>query len=354
MAECTFSDATVVRDYGRPYIIAEVNSSHRGDTEIAKQMIDAAAWAGCDCVKFQSWSAESLYAASYYKQNPIGKRIVQKFSVSPENLHEMALYCQKKGIAFSSTPYSEAEVDFLIEECGAPFVKIASMEINHLQFLRYIAGKHIPVVLSAGMSTGEEVLHAVRTLQEGGAGGIVLLHCVSLYPTPLSAANLRRISVMREQFPECPIGFSDHTEGDTAAVASMALGAALIEKHMTLDRTKVGMDNSMATEPEQLKQLVEKCRSVPEALGSGTDTITPEEMKMREKMRRSIIAVTDLPAGHILCAADLSAKRPGTGLSPDKMPELIGRTLARPVIADTLLSPEDLMERNEKEKTYEQ
>lgn len=342
MAKCTFRDGTVVSDYGKPYIVAEVNSSHRGNTETAKQMIDAAVDLGCDCVKFQSWSAESLYAKTYYAANPIGKKIVQKMSLSPAQLKEMSVYCREKGIAYSSTPYSEEEVDFLIEECNAPFVKIASMEINHLRFLKYIGRKKVPIVLSTGMSSMDEVEQAVAVLKEAGVMQMVILHCVSLYPTILTSVNLNNIIGLREKFPEYPIGFSDHTQGDAAAIAATALGAGLLEKHLTLDQSTVGMDNGMATEPKEFQLLVQKCRGIQVAMGSKERIVFPEELEQRKNMRRSIIAAREIPLGKVIEEADLYAKRPGTGISPDRMDEIIGRESARDIIADTLINIEDL------------
>ena len=256
MAICNFRDGAKVADFTGPYIVAEVNSSHGGSIDRAKQMIDVSAQIGCNCVKFQSWSADSLYSKTYYDAVPYSKRFVTKFSLKPTQLKELAEYCASKNIAFSSTPYCEEEVDFLIEECNVPYIKIASMEINNPRFLEYIAKKKIPVVLSTGMSTFEEVENAVKILEGGGTGDIVILHCVSIYPTILETVNLNNIVGLREKFPRYPIGFSDHTEGDSAAVAATTLGAALIEKHLTLDKTRAGMDNSMATEPAEFKTLV--------------------------------------------------------------------------------------------------
>lgn len=342
MAECRFLDGKTVSDHGDPYIVAEVNSSHRGDMDVAKQMIEAAAEMGCDCVKFQSWSAESLYSKSYYDSNPIGKKIVKKVALSPDQLREASEHCRKNGISFASTPYSEAEVDLLIEELGAPFIKIASMEINNLRFLRYIGQKHVPIVLSTGMSTMDEIERAVGALEECGAEDIVLLHCVSIYPTILTTVDLNNIIGLRERFPKYPIGFSDHTEGDAAAVAATALGAAVIEKHLTLDRSKMGMDNGMATEPEQFSVLVKKCRDIHIAMGGKDRIVIPEELAQREKMRRSITAARDLPKGHVIAPEDLYAKRPGTGISPDKFDELLGKRINRDIPADTLIMPEDI------------
>lgn len=342
MSRCTFRDGHVVEDYGVPYIVAEVNSSHNGKMDVAKKMIESAAQIGCDCVKFQSWSAASLYSTTYYKQNPMAKRFVTRFSLSPEQLGELASYARSQGIQFSSTPYSEEEVDFLVEECQTPFLKIASMELDHLDFLRYIGAKHVPVVLSTGMGTLEEVRLAVETLREAGTQGIVLLHCVSQYPTELQNIELRNMEGLRETFPDCPIGFSDHTIGDTAAIASTALGAALLEKHLTLDHTKVGMDNAMATEPEAFRLLVSKCRSLQEGMGGKERVLTEADYAQRKTMRRSVIVVRDLQPGEIIRRGDLAAKRPGTGFPPTEMKTLVGKRLKRAVLADTLLFPDDL------------
>lgn len=341
MGQCKLLNGKILGDYEQPYIIAELNSSHNGDLDVARKMIDAAAKAGCDCVKFQSWSVDSLYSKSYYRENPIAKRFVKKFSLKPEQLKELSVYCKEKGIDFSSTPYSEAEVDFLIDECHAPFVKIASMELNNTEFLKYIGRKNVPVILSTGMGDFDEILCAVDALQSSGNSDLALLHCVSLYPTRLETMNLNNISGLRKKFSGIPIGFSDHTADDAAAVAAVALGAAIIEKHFTLDATKIGMDNGMAMEAEPFEIMVNKCRNVFKGLGSENRKVYPEEYKQREKMRRSIIVVRDLPAGHILEHSDLYAKRPGTGIAPNRINDLVGKRLVCSVEADTLLSEDD-------------
>ncbi len=340
MADCVFRDGVVISDYGKPYIVSEVNSSHNGSMEIAKQMIDASVDIGCDCVKFQSWSVDSLYSKSYYDENPIAKRFVKKFSMSPDQLKELASYCNEKGIAFSSTPYCEEEVDFLVDECNVPFVKIASMELNNPRYLKYIGEKHVPIVLSTGMSTMDEVKGAVDILRNSGVTQMVILHCVSIYPTVLTSVNLNNILGLREIFGMFPIGFSDHTEGDAAAIASVALGAALIEKHLTLDRSKVGMDNGMATEPSEFKGMVEKCRSIQIAMGAKERTLLKNEIDQRKNMRRSIVATRDIYAGEILQGKDMCAKRPGTGISPDKIDELVGKKVIKNISADTLIMPD--------------
>lgn len=342
MAKIVLRDRTVVEDYGRPYVVAEVNSSHNGSVDVAKQMIDAAAEAGCNCVKFQSWSAESLYSATYYSANPISKRIVQKFSLTPEQLKDMAAYCRTKKIAFSSTPYSRSEVDFLLDECGAPFVKIASMDSNNYPFLRYIAKKNCPIVLSTGMSTIEEVENAVNVIEEAGNSQVCLLHCISIYPPEVETIHLNNIRGLRSRFPNYPIGFSDHSHGIEMASAATALGAALIEKHLTLDSKKIGMDNQMATEPAEMKQMVDCCRNVQLALGTQERVVLQAEKEQMLKMRRSVIVTRDMKAGEVLTYEVLDAKRPGTGISPVEIDLLVGKRLKHDVQGDMLLKKEDV------------
>lgn len=341
MAKCILRDSTVIGDFLKPYIVAEVNTSHNGSMETAKEMIDRAKDAGCSCVKFQSWSKESLYSKTYYDENPIVKRFVQKFSFSEAQLMEVAQYCKERGIAFASTPYSEAEVDFLVKKSNAPYIKVASMDLVNYPFLEYIASCDVPIILSTGMGTMEEVRKAVATIEKAGNRSMCLLHCISIYPPELSTIHLNNILGLRKEFSNYPVGFSDHSIGTEMAAAAVALGAAMIEKHLTLDRTKIGMDNQMATEPAEMAQLVRNCQNVHIALGDTERIVLPAEMDQRKKMRRSVIAARDLPAGTKLTKTDLSAKRPGTGLPPEKIKELVGKVLIRDVKADTLIFDSD-------------
>lgn len=341
MAECKLRDGIWIKDYGVPYVIAEVNSSHGGNMDVAKQMIDVAAEAGCNCVKFQSWSAESLYSNSYYKENPIAKRFVDKFSLEEEQLRELAGYCKERKIGFSSTPYSEREADFLAE-LEVPFVKVASMELNNFDFLRYIAEKNIPIVLSTGMGEMEEIRKAVEVIEEAGNNKLILLHCVSIYPVKEETVCLNNILGLRENFPRYPIGFSDHTVGDEAAIAATALGAAVIEKHLTLDKSKIGMDNQMAMEPVQLKELVRRCRLIQKSLGGKERILQPEEYEQRKNMRRSIVSARFIEKGTVLCREDLAFKRPGTGFSPQETDKVIGRKTVTDIEKDMLIKEYDL------------
>lgn len=321
----------------KPYIVAELNSSHRGKIDVAKEMIDAAKKCGCDAVKFQSWSPESLYCKDYYEQNPISKRMISGFSMKPKTLLELAEYCKKIEIDFSSTPYSEKEVDFLIDKCNVPFIKIASMDINNLLFLKYIAKKNVPIVLSTGMATIEEIENAVKEIEKAGNHDICILHCVSLYPVDVKIVNLNNMVMLKERFPKYEVGYSDHTRGNEVACAAVALGAALIEKHFTLDKSKIGWDNQMATEPTEMKELVACCQSVYLSLGEYERRITSEEFEQRKKMRRSLIAARDMMIGHIIGEGDIDAKRPGDGLPADRYAEIIGKTLNHNVEKDEMI-----------------
>lgn len=325
----------------KPYIVAEVNTSHSGNMAIAKQMIAKAKEIGCDCVKFQSWSAETLFSKTFYKENPIANRIFKKFSFAEDALAEAAAYCQEIGIGFSSTPYSKAEVDFLAKKTNAPFIKVASMDLNNYQYLDYIARTGVPMVLSTGMSDMTEIRRAVKTIEAAGNTNICILHCVSIYPPRTSSLSLKNITGLRNEFPNYPIGYSDHSLGTEMSAASIALGAVLVEKHFTLDQKKIGMDNQMASEPEEMAQLVKFCHNVHEALGTVERVVPDEELEQRKKMRRSLIAAKDLKKGTVLKLEDLDAKRPGTGFPPEMMESLVGKTLSRDIEQDTLFSEED-------------
>lgn len=344
MKSLLLRDGTKIGGDQPPYIIAEVNSSHGGDVGRAREMIRTAKEVGCDCVKFQSWSADTLYSESYYRKNRMAKRLVKKFSVSPEDMKALAEYAGEIGIAFSSTPYSREEVDFLVQECHAPFVKIASMELNHFRFLEYIADYQLPMILSTGMGTMEEIVRAVETIERRGNRQICILHCVSQYPASPEQINLRNMMTIQQRFPEYTVGYSDHTRGYEVASAAAALGAAVIEKHFTLDREAIGMDNQMATEPQEMRDLVQACHNVFCALGSAERIVPPEELAQRDKMRRSVVAARDLQAGSVLAPEDLDAKRPGTGIPADRMDELVGKRLSAPIQKDELLQMQDIQD----------
>lgn len=342
MAKCTLRDSTIIGDYEKPYFVAELNTSHFGKLETAKEMIKEAAQAGCNCVKFQSWSADTLYSKTYYDANPIAKRIVSRFAFSKDQLHEAAEFCHDMHISFASTPYSKEEVDFLVDECDAPFIKIASMDLNNYPFIDYIAQTGVPIVLATGMGDMDEIRKAVETVENAGNKNLCILHCIAIYPPEISTIKLHNILGLREEFPKYPIGFSDHSLGIEMDSAAVALGAALIEKHFTLDKTKIGMDNQMALEPPEMNQMIQNCVNVQTALGGKERIVLDAEIEQRKKMRRSVIATRDLEAGEVIQLSDLDAKRPGTGIEPGMMKELVGKKLLHPIVKDTVIKKEDM------------
>lgn len=344
MATCCFRDSTVIGDYLKPYIVAEVNSAHSGNLDAAFEMILKAKEIGVDCVKFQSWSAETLYCKTYYDKNPIAKRIVSKFSFSEAQLLEVSRFCKQQKIACASTPYSRQEVDFLLEFCDVPFIKIASMELNNHSYLEYIAKSGAPIVLSTGMGDIEEIRKAVDVIKNSGNKELCLLHCVSIYPADISITRLNNILGLREEFQNCAIGFSDHSLGIELATASIALGAAMLEKHFTLDRRKIGMDNQMATEPGEFLGMIRACHNVFHAMGGKDRIVFSEEFEQRKVMRRSVVAARVLTAGSIISSADLELKRPGDGIPPEKLDELIGRVLKKDIGFDTMIYESDFVE----------
>ncbi len=343
MGNIILNDGYLLSDFGKPYIVAEMNTSHFGKLETAKTMIDKAKEAGCNCVKFQSWTTDSLYSKTYYEQNPIAKRFVKGFSFSEEQLEELALYCKNIGISFSSTPYSNSEVDFLVDKCKVPFVKVASMDLNNHIFLDYIGKKGVPIILSTGMGDMQEIREAIKVLEKTGNKNICILHCISIYPPEISTIRLNNILGLREEFPNYPIGFSDHSIGIEIPVASIALGACLIEKHFTLDKSKIGMDNQVATEPDEMKTLVQSCNNVQLALGTKERIVLEEELKKRKEMRRSVVANKDLKAGDIIKLEYLDVKRPGTGIAADKIFELVGKKLGKDVDKDSVIFEGDVI-----------
>jgi sialic acid synthase SpsE len=327
----------VIENHGKPYFIAELNTSHFGKIDIAKEMIVAAKAAGCDCVKFQSWSSTTLYSNTYYRKNPVAKRFVDKFSLSPIQLKELADFASKNDIAFASTPYSRDEVDFLLEECQAPFIKVASMEINNLPFLEYISKKSAPIILSTGMAYPDEIDRAVGCIRSAGNHRICLMHCISVYPAETSMANLNNIITLRQRYPELAIGYSDHTLGVATPTAAVALGAAVIEKHFTMDANKIGMDNQMAMEPNDFSKMIAACYEAWLALGSKDRVVSEVELAQRLNMRRSVVSSRSIAAGTTITADDLDFKRPGDGYSPAELNQVIGRKALKDIGFDEVI-----------------
>jgi sialic acid synthase SpsE len=331
MATITLNSGRRIGDYLRPYIVAEMNTSHFGDLALAKEMINQAKSAGCDCVKFQSWSADTLYASSFYKGNEIAKRIVSKFALGEEELQELAAFSYTAGIDFASTPYSIEEARFLVHKCNVPFIKIASMELNNHPYLTQLGELGVPLILSTGMGSLEEIKEAVETIESTGNLSLAILHCSSVYPAEPKTIRLRNITGLRGEFPQYPIGYSDHSVGVSIPAASISLGACLVEKHFTLDKTRIGMDNQMATEPLEMREMVLACHNVFEALGGTGRLLSDAETDQRSKMRRSIVSKVAISAGSRITEAAIELKRPGTGLPPSAYRHIIGKTVNKDI-----------------------
>lgn len=328
-----------------PYIIAEIGSNHNGDMDLCRRLIDAAAEAGAHAVKFQSWTESTLIAREEYDRNTeysdkkrhFGslRDMVRAYQFTTEQHFEAHAHCVERGIAFCSTPFSQDEAD-LLERLEVPFFKIASMDIVHLPFLRYVARKQRPMLMSTGMATLAEIERAVQTVRAEGNEQIVLLHCISIYPPNYEEIHLRNMAMLQQAF-DVPLGFSDHTLGSAIPLAAIALGACVIEKHFTLDKDMAGWDHAISADPDDLRVIVEEGRNVFAALGSTIRAVSEAEMEKRKKFRRSLVALRALPRGHVLTEDDLGAKRPGTGISPDELQWALGRKLARDVQPDQVL-----------------
>tara|TARA_B100000427_G_scaffold327155_1_gene337287 strand:+ start:11776 stop:12807 length:1032 start_codon:yes stop_codon:yes gene_type:complete len=342
MKKIIFNDKKQIKNFGKPYIVAEMNTSHFGKIENAKEMILKASDSGCDCVKFQSWTTKTLYSKTYYQDNPIAERFVKGFSFDEKQLFELSEYSQKIGVSFASTPYSKEEVDFLVDVCKVPFLKVASMDLTNYLFLEYIGNKNVPVILSTGMGEISEIRNALKILEKTGNENICILHCISIYPPEISTIRLNNIIGLRKEFPNYPIGFSDHSIGIEMPIASVALGACLIEKHFTLDKSKIGMDNQLATEPEEMKELVDRCNNVYIALGEEKREVLPAEQQKREEMRRSIVASRNLKAGDVVSLSDLDVKRPGIGIPANKIYEIVGKKVNKDIEKDFVIFEKDL------------
>lgn len=327
------------------FIIAEAGVNHSGKMELARQLIKVAAEAGADAVKFQTFKAECLATADtpkadYQKQTTSASESQLEMLKRLELTHEMHLdllaYSGEVGIQFLSTPFEEGSADELIE-MGLELLKIPSGEITNLPFLAHVASKKVPVILSTGMASLGEVEQAVDVFRRAEIPGLVLLQCVSNYPANPADCNLRAMQTMRSAFG-VPVGFSDHTPGNESAFAAVALGACVIEKHFTLDRTLPGPDHKASLEPDELRQLISGIRIVESALGNGVKARVATEQNTADVVRKSIVAACEIPAGSIIAAAMLRISRPGNGLPSAMMPYVVGRTSRHPVPAGTLLA----------------
>ena len=327
-------------------IIAEAGVNHNGSYELAIKMVDEAKRAGADYVKFQTAKPElviSTFApkAEYQKETTGAAEsqleMCKAIHLPLTDYKPLKEYCDKVGIGFMSTPFDLVSIDVL-EPLDMDYYKIPSGEITNLPYLRKIASKHRPVILSTGMCEVEEVEAALQVLELGGVkrSDIIVLHCNTEYPTPMDDVNLRTMDDLRRSLG-VEVGYSDHTKGIEVPIAAVALGATVIEKHFTLDKTMEGPDHKASLEPDELKAMVDAIRNIEQALGDGHKHVSPSERKNMDIARKSIVAARDIRKGEVLTEENITTKRPGNGISPMRWDSVIGTTAIRDFGYDELI-----------------
>lgn len=330
---------------GPVFIIAEAGVNHNGDLGLAKQLIDAAKEAGVDAVKFQLFHADKLVTrkarqAAYQRKN-IGVEesqyeMLKRLELPDEAFVALKAYAEARGLIFMATPFDHTAIDFLYE-LGVPLFKVGSGDLTNLPFLHHMASKGLPLIVSTGMARIEEVQAAQQVIEATGNTQVVFLHCTSNYPCPMEEVNLRAMDTLRAE-TNCLVGYSDHTEGILVPVAATSRGAVVIEKHYTLDRNLPGPDHKASLEPSELTEMVTQIRRVETVLGSPHKQPADSEIEVAKVARKSLVVLEDLLEGAVLEWAMLSAKRPGTGISPAEVERVIGKRLRQAVPADTVLT----------------
>ena len=332
-------------------IIAEIGVNHNGDVELAKRMIDAAKEAGADAVKFQSFTADSLVSPDtpkvQYQLNTTSDcetqfEMLRNLELGKTEHYELADYCHRSDIEFLSTPY-DIQSAKLLASLNVRFFKTASADLVDLPLQRYIASTGVPTIVATGMATLGEIEEVTRIYEEANNPHLILLHCVSNYPCSDMSLNLRAMQTMTRAF-SLPIGFSDHSEGYLAAVASVALGGRVIEKHFTLDKSLPGPDHKASSNPDEFYDLVRSVRRVEVMLGRGHKSCQPEERQMAKLARKSLVLRRSLHAGQRLTHSDLELKRPGMGISASFLPEILDKVVRRDLSAGYRLKWADLEE----------
>lgn len=329
---------------GKVFIIAEAGVNHNGSVELAKKLIDEAAASGADAVKFQTFKAENLICknakkAEYQLEATDGTEsqyeMLKKLELTPETHRELNSYCEKKNIMFLSTPFDIGSAKFL-DGIGLKVFKIPSGEITNYPLLKTIGQFKKKVIMSTGMSELYEIENAIKVLREQGTEDISLLHCNTQYPTPMEDVNLRAMLQLKNTF-QMPVGYSDHTLGIEVPIAAAALGAAVIEKHFTLDKTMEGPDHKASLSPEELNKMVESIRNIEAALGDGEKKVTDSEKENLHVARKSIVAAAQINRGDVYTEENITTKRPGNGISPMRWNEVIGQKAVRDFKTDELI-----------------
>ena len=315
------------------YIIAEAGVNHNGQLDLALKLCDAAKEAGVDCVKFQTWQTEKIVTrkaekATYQSENTNNAEesqfdMLKKLELSYEDFRLVQEHCNKIGIDFLSTPDEEYSLAFLMNELHLPLIKIGSGEVTNIPYLRQMASYHKPIILSTGMATLAQVAMAYDTLIAAGAPMVSLLHCTTNYPCPKNEVNLRAMQTMKEAF-KCTVGYSDHTMGTEIPIAAVAIGAEIIEKHFTLDRSMDGPDHKASLEPQELKYMVDCIRNIEVAFGDGIKRPNPSEVEISKVVLKSIVAKVPINKGETLTANNMTIKRAGSGIPAAHWDMIVG------------------------------
>lgn len=330
----------------RTLIIAEAGVNHNGDLELAKQLIDVAAEAGADFVKFQTFNAsrqvtrtakKAEYQTQAMDSAESQHEMLRRLELTVDMHHELIAHCAKRSIGFFSTGFDIESVDLLVI-LGQNHFKIPSGEITNLPYLRHIGHLGKKVILSTGMATLGEIEAAINVLEQSGTprANMTVLHCTTEYPSPMDEVNLRAMQSIHTALGVA-VGYSDHTPGIEVAIAAVAMGASVIEKHFTLDRNLPGPDHKASLEPEELKAMVAAIRNIEVALGDGIKRLTPSEARNKPVARKSLVASRAIKAGETFTAENITAKRPGMGISPMRWDEIIGRNAGRDFALDELI-----------------
>ena len=327
-------------------IIAEAGVNHNGDLQLAKKLVDAATDAGADVVKFQTFQANQLATKhaeqAAYQQKALDNSegqlaMLKRLELQPEQHAELIDYCQEQNIEFLSTAFDMSSIE-LLTSLKLKRWKVPSGEITNLPYLRQIGRQGLPVILSTGMANLGEIEAALMVLEQGGTprSQITVLHCTTEYPAPIEEVNLRAMNTIAQAFA-VSVGYSDHTDGITVPIAAVAMGATVIEKHLTLDRNMQGPDHKASLEPDQFAAMVRGIRTIEQALGDGIKRSTPSEQTNLPVVRKSLVAARPIRAGELFSELNLTAKRPGTGISPMDWDAWIGRKALRDFVADELI-----------------
>lgn len=333
------------------FIIAEVGVNHNGDLELAKELIREAARCGADCVKFQTFKAERVVLSDAPKAHYQLKTtsvdesqldMLKSLEMSMDAYDEIIKCCEEQGVLFISTPYNIEDVDFL-NNLGVPAFKLASIHAAEPWFARYVASKKKPVILSTGMATMSDIDATVRAIKETGNNDLILLQCTTNYPSRIEDSNLLAMKTMQEAF-NVVVGYSDHTDNDIACIVSVALGAKVIEKHFTLDKTLPGPDQSTSANPDEFSTLVKNIRNAELSLGSYFKEPCEIEKINEKGMRRSIVAKCNIDKGAVITDDMITLKRPSSGISPMFIDEILGRKTLNAISENTLLTWSDIGE----------